>query len=103
MDGLRVISGDMAKKSASPETLALSRRIKEKMDARGWKVEHLAVHTGLPYSTLATYFGDNPAEIKAVRLAPIARALGVSADELLGITASTDPSPGKRKKEQVPA
>lgn len=97
MEGLRVIQGDMAKKTASPETLALMRRIKKKMDERDWRLEDLASVTRIPYSTLTTYFGDNPAEIKAVRLAPIARALGVSADELLGMPQPAEPPPGRKK------
>lgn len=97
MRTLRVIPGDMARKEASPEARKIAARIREKMDAKGWKTEHLAVHSGVPFSTLATYVAtDNPAELKATRLALVCRALGCSADEILGLTAPVVPEKGRR-------
>jgi len=93
-----VIVDEMARRESNPEDRMLAARIRKQLEKKGWRIEHLAVHTGLPFSTLATYLGDNPASIKATRLAQIAKALECSADELLGIADGADETPKGGKK-----
>ncbi len=80
-----------------PELLIIAERIKTAMSDRKWTLEKLAVESGVPYSTVATYVSGNPAELKARRGVKIAHALGMTLDELV---TGVDPcsAPEKRKR-----
>lgn len=80
-----------------PELLAIAERIKAGMKARGWSPEKLAVESGVPYSSLATYISGNPAEPKCRRGVAIARALGMTLDELVTGEDPCEKIPPKRK------
>lgn len=58
-------------------------RIRHHASRRGYSHARLAVASGIPLSTLATYLADDPAEIGAVNLAGLALALGCTVDELV--------------------
>lgn len=75
-------SADMPSKP-DPELVVIAERIKSAMRDRGWTLEKLAVESGVPYSSLATYISSNPAEIRVRRGLKIAEALGITLDELV--------------------
>ena len=88
--------GEMAaRKPIDPEVVAITERIKKLMAERGWKPENLAHHSGVPYSSISTYLSDDPAELKVTRAVKIARAFGITVDEL---ATGEDPCAAKRKK-----
>lgn len=84
---------------ADPELLEMAARIKAAMASRGWSLEKLAVESGVPFSSLATYVSANPAELKARRLVRVAHALGMSADELVTGEPFKPESAGRARKK----
>lgn len=63
-------------------------RIKERLEERGMSTRELAKRTGIPVSTLYSFFkrGGNSIDIDSV--IAIAHVLGTTADELLGVAPS---------------
>lgn len=64
------------------QDMSLNRRLKRLLAERGMSVSELAVRSGLRYPCLSRALGEKR-PLYADELPPLARALGLSVDELL--------------------